>query len=831
MYLKRYEADQVPKGLTVKVEADSGFPTVAISIVDAGYNVMTKGVGRLVAHLAPGIYKVRYSTGGAILDELFEVKPEQNPLILPKPTLRVSSPAPLASSQTADADEETFVVLGLSKKPAISLGVGSELFVFVRDIQRNPAENSGTLTPPQRLAFGLKLFDFAGNLIQNFATMAPGSRCAGANVALNPGSYILRLERAGHDTLEQTIVTCAGWQTQVCLPLELLSPEETTRRPSLENAAIFMAPIGEGFSANADMSQSVEMARTWLARGEPMVNEEILCKILCEHDNPMFWIYAAHLLMIKRDSNKVLLRDVSENLKILLGNHPDVTAIDVWLDPDATVPPFSSPPMLRSSWSVLVSSRTDHTLIPPASYTQRITGRLWGSGVWLVWSAPPRVSVTVAETSIDLNLLSEYVRKQLPGKSVSQLVRQETTEKNLNSVESAVITYVATLAESQIAARELCVQLEKASWLGPLKALYRRFVPFDAEVSAEKVAENRMLTDNILYNLHIPRAALEEAAATLFAKFGLKLPKRERNPQAWGRSYGVKLLRVEHRQTTVVDSRNPLNYSGIFLEEGSTYNFESAADQKWNDWYIRTDADGYDTQALRWFERFRRIPSQNWLKLIGTLDTTLDDPIIIGKKLSGFKAAKSGELILFANDVPQMYWNNSRAIALTITKVASASFHEEVFWIGADGDVSSTWRDDNVDNGAWHPPFAIAILNSVRTDSPLVAISRNPWQVEVFWIGADGNVGSTWQNDNVDKGAWHPPFAVASPNSARGDSPLVAISRNPSHEEVFWIGADGDVSSTWRDDNVDNGAWHPPFAVASPNSARGDSPLVAISRR
>ena len=38
------------------------------------------------------------------------------------------------NSQTADSDEETLVVLGLSKKPAISLGVGSELFVFVLSV-------------------------------------------------------------------------------------------------------------------------------------------------------------------------------------------------------------------------------------------------------------------------------------------------------------------------------------------------------------------------------------------------------------------------------------------------------------------------------------------------------------------------------------------------------------------------------------------------------------------------------------------------------------------------------------------------------------------------
>jgi len=85
-----------------------------------------------------------------------------------------------------------------------------------------------------------------------------------------------------------------------------------------------------------------------------------------------------------------------------------------------------------------------------------------------------------------------------------------------------------------------------------------------------------------------------------------------------------------------------------------------------------------------------------------------------------------------------------------------------------------------VDNGAWHQQFGIARPNSARAGSPLVAVSRNPHQVEVFWVGADGDVSSTWQNDNVDKGAWHQQFAIAFPNTVRAGSSLVAISRNLS---------------------------------------------------
>ena len=155
---------------------------------------------------------------------------------------------------------------------------------------------------------------------------------------------------------------------------------------------------------------------------------------------------------------------------------------------------------------------------------------------------------------------------------------------------------------------------------------------------------------------------------------------------------------------------------------------------------------------------------------------------------------------------------------------------EEVFWIGADSSVSSNWRNDNVDSGKWHEQFRIAFPNTVRGGSPLIVLSRDPSQEEVFWIGADGDVSSNWRNDNVDSGKWHEQFRIAVPQSVREDSPLVAIARTPQREDVFWIGANGDVSNAWRDDNIDGGQWHPQVGIAIPGSVRARSPLTVFAR-
>ena len=155
---------------------------------------------------------------------------------------------------------------------------------------------------------------------------------------------------------------------------------------------------------------------------------------------------------------------------------------------------------------------------------------------------------------------------------------------------------------------------------------------------------------------------------------------------------------------------------------------------------------------------------------------------------------------------------------------------EEIFWIGANGDVSCNWRSDNADNGRWHDQAGLALPGSVRADSPLILFSRNPKQEEIFWIGANGDVSSNYRADGVDGGRWQHQFGIALPGSVRAGSPLVPLLRMPGLEEIFWIGANGDVSCNWRSDNADNGRWHDQAGLALPGSVRADSPLILFSR-
>jgi hypothetical protein len=154
----------------------------------------------------------------------------------------------------------------------------------------------------------------------------------------------------------------------------------------------------------------------------------------------------------------------------------------------------------------------------------------------------------------------------------------------------------------------------------------------------------------------------------------------------------------------------------------------------------------------------------------------------------------------------------------------------DIFWIGLDGAVGTTWANPRNDDAKWHPPFPITPPGATRADSPLAAVTRLDGALDAFWMGPDGAVDTTWANPRVDGAKWHPPFPITPPGAARPGSPLAAVTRLDGALDVFWIGPDGAVGTTWANPQVDGGRWHPPFPITPPGATRADSPLAAVTR-
>ena len=160
----------------------------------------------------------------------------------------------------------------------------------------------------------------------------------------------------------------------------------------------------------------------------------------------------------------------------------------------------------------------------------------------------------------------------------------------------------------------------------------------------------------------------------------------------------------------------------------------------------------------------------------------------------------------------------------------------DVFWVGTDGAITTAWWDQDV-TGEWtdHPPFGVTGPAVVQARPPGWPRSAAwPVHIDLFWVGGDGSIQTQWWDGGGPPGGWaeHRPFAISGPGVARLGSPVVAVSRFPEQIDVFWIGRDeighdavvacAGAGTGWAD--------HGPFPVAPAGSAGPGSGLTAVAR-
>ncbi len=84
--------------------------------------------------------------------------------------------------------------------------------------------------------------------------------------------------------------------------------------------------------------------------------------------------------------------------------------------------------------------------------------------------------------------------------------------------------------------------------------------------------------------------------------------------------------------------------------------------------------------------------------------------------------------------------------------------------------------------------------------TPVAALSRNPNQMDVFAVGRNGRVQSTWWN-----GLWRESFELGGAQFPSG-SPIGVLSRSPDYMDLFVVGLDGRVRGNWWHGNW--GGWY-----------------------
>lgn len=125
-------------------------------------------------------------------------------------------------------------------------------------------------------------------------------------------------------------------------------------------------------------------------------------------------------------------------------------------------------------------------------------------------------------------------------------------------------------------------------------------------------------------------------------------------------------------KSIVVQANQPETKTGILVNKKDVLSLSVIG--IWKDAGIECDADGWTGESLfpyisflydnPFVDSLKQSPGKPYMKLMGKVG---DISFEIGNsKSKAFIMPSSGELILFPNDIPWLYWNNSGNITVTV---------------------------------------------------------------------------------------------------------------------------------------------------------------------
>jgi hypothetical protein len=162
-----------------------------------------------------------------------------------------------------------------------------------------------------------------------------------------------------------------------------------------------------------------------------------------------------------------------------------------------------------------------------------------------------------------------------------------------------------------------------------------------------------------------------------------------------------------------------------------------------------------------------------------------------------------------------------------LAAVSRAPGNLDLFVIGNDNHVWTTyWNESTGWNQDWFPLPGQAVFD--RENQQLAAVSRAPGNLDLFVIGNDNHVWTTYWNEST---GWNQDWFPL-PGQAvfdRENQQLAAVSRAPGNLDLFVIGNDNHVWTTyWNESTGWNQDWFP-----LPGQAvfdRENQQLAAVSR-
>jgi hypothetical protein len=242
----------------------------------------------------------------------------------------------------------------------------------------------------------------------------------------------------------------------------------------------------------------------------------------------MSGVYEAHWHIAHAGDNRGLLRDMLDSLRELIPDHPDVEALRVYFGCESLDGPrFHLPPMLLSSWNIIVKhSVTDYELVPENSYAARASEHLGRDGPWLSWIVPNLCEVIrPGEATRALPVLLKHRRKVAKLRACQALA--STRGQKL------LLTYLDRVMSSEREVRRSLVAIRSPRWI-PARVV--RWVA-DAAVwlpetwasdVASRDSDEKLSAESLTTALGMPLCVLERSARGLLE--ALQIPAKVGTP-------------------------------------------------------------------------------------------------------------------------------------------------------------------------------------------------------------------------------------------------------------------------------------------------------------
>ncbi|MGB3795695.1 MAG: hypothetical protein WA957_05270 [Alteraurantiacibacter sp.] len=401
-----------------KLTIEAADETAEIFIVASHFALRDRGVQRLEKELERGVYKVRAVSGRNEWQKVVALRQDTTVKI---PRIEFGSAAPLAWTNRTHETHMDAAEGAAPPEPYQTDAPETAVRSFGRGqpLQHDSSLNFMARWWTERSAFrprnledpgaGASLRTSGGRSLLKLAAIedAPGDRVAptnagpriapeakwfsgdlsgdrysGTSLNAQAGLYTLAL-LDGDGTVEQTITLLTGWRTHVFAlyepPFDRFGQISDDGDKRLVDLSVH---ITRGtLSMHDDTARMTDAARFALADERSTATRELLQLVRGKFEAPMLGLYGAHLLLLLEDKQSSasikrtvsydadLFQEVVENSARIFGrDHPDIVALTVHaIDAD----PLRAPPMLRRSWSRLLTQSQGAPSLVPAPMWRR----------------------------------------------------------------------------------------------------------------------------------------------------------------------------------------------------------------------------------------------------------------------------------------------------------------------------------------------------------------------------------------------------------------------------------------------------------------------------